>query len=240
MQETSPEDVGLSKAYNLSYCLATINSRLNQWYFLIFVGGQLHTYPDDIKSFRIRRVSFTTPQGKRKRLCKTVKELYENCLKTSDHGSIVAFVAQRLSARPEESDVIHDLLAHLAEKMIRYNKEKNEEVKSFLGWLERELGAKIDALSGKTIIKDYHQYEMDKLIDVLKKNKKHLQIEPFRREFQDKLIAEFNQSLKKLNPLKQKIQLTDTLIDQIVYKLYGLTEEEIRIVKGEIEKDEKR
>jgi len=35
-----------------------------------------------------------------------------------------------------------------------------------------------------------------------------------------------------LEPLKTRIKATDELIDEIVYKLYGLTEEEIRIVKG--------
>jgi type II restriction/modification system DNA methylase subunit YeeA len=32
--------------------------------------------------------------------------------------------------------------------------------------------------------------------------------------------------------LKEKLRKTDWLIDQIVYKLYGLTEEEIKIVEG--------
>jgi type II restriction/modification system DNA methylase subunit YeeA len=31
--------------------------------------------------------------------------------------------------------------------------------------------------------------------------------------------------------LKEKLRKTDWLIDQIVYKLYGLTEEEIKIVE---------
>jgi len=35
-----------------------------------------------------------------------------------------------------------------------------------------------------------------------------------------------------LEPLKEKIKNTDNLIDQIVYKLYGLTEEDIEIVEG--------
>jgi hypothetical protein len=30
-----------------------------------------------------------------------------------------------------------------------------------------------------------------------------------------------------LEPLKEKVQATDNLIDKIVYRLYGLTEEEI-------------
>lgn len=34
--------------------------------------------------------------------------------------------------------------------------------------------------------------------------------------------------------VRRVIQLTDELIDQIVYRLYGLTEEEITIVEGRL------
>ncbi|MBC8252932.1 MAG: hypothetical protein H8E35_02735 [Ardenticatenia bacterium] len=36
----------------------------------------------------------------------------------------------------------------------------------------------------------------------------------------------------ELAEVRRKIRLTDDLIDQIVYRLYGLTEEEIAIVEG--------
>jgi hypothetical protein len=36
----------------------------------------------------------------------------------------------------------------------------------------------------------------------------------------------------KLLPLLERIRHTDELIDDVVYRLYGLTEEEIRIVEG--------
>ncbi len=32
--------------------------------------------------------------------------------------------------------------------------------------------------------------------------------------------------------MKQRLALTDRLIDQIVYQLYGLTDDEIKIVEG--------
>jgi hypothetical protein len=38
-------------------------------------------------------------------------------------------------------------------------------------------------------------------------------------------------SIERNGPLLEHIELTDKLIDQIVYKLYGLTEEEIEIVE---------
>ena len=36
----------------------------------------------------------------------------------------------------------------------------------------------------------------------------------------------------KLAPLRERIRQTDELIDAVVYRLYGLTEEEIAIVEG--------
>ncbi len=38
--------------------------------------------------------------------------------------------------------------------------------------------------------------------------------------------------MRKLRPLIERIERTDWLIDQVVYGLYGLAEEEIRVVEG--------
>jgi len=52
------------------------------------------------------------------------------------------------------------------------------------------------------------------------------------REPQEAKQAEFEASVAKLRPLVEQIELTNKLIDQIVYKLYWLTEEEIAILEG--------
>ena len=59
-----------------------------------------------------------------------------------------------------------------------------------------------------------------------------LAVDPARREPAEALRAEFEGSMKKLLPLLERIRQTDELIDAVVYKLYGLTEEEIGIVEG--------
>lgn len=46
------------------------------------------------------------------------------------------------------------------------------------------------------------------------------------------LRAEFEGSMSKLDPLRERIEETDELIDAVVYRLYGLTDEEIEIVEG--------
>ncbi len=46
------------------------------------------------------------------------------------------------------------------------------------------------------------------------------------------LKQESEASLAALLPLKARLAATDRLIDQVVYWLYGLTEEEIAVVEG--------
>ena len=42
----------------------------------------------------------------------------------------------------------------------------------------------------------------------------------------------FEEMKNKVNQLQSEIEKTDKQIDQMVYELYGLTEEEIKIVEG--------
>lgn len=48
------------------------------------------------------------------------------------------------------------------------------------------------------------------------------------------LLEWHNASVSKIKPVMGRIETTDSLIDQIVYKLYGLTEDEIKIIEGSI------
>lgn len=148
---------------------------------------------------------------------------------TAKPKAILNWVDSELAAN--RSDTVHDFLAYLAEQMIELNKAKCNETKGFVKWLEREIGAEIDALANKTAIKEYHDNDFNYLLDVLKRNKNKLSIDPSTRKTQELLEKHFTKSMTVLEPLKEKIEATDELIDQIVYKLYGLTDEEIEIVE---------
>ncbi len=183
----------------------------------------------------IRRISFTTPPANRAALFEEAKALY-SAEAPDSIKKLLDFVGARLEAKPEESDAVHDLLAHLAERMIEMNKEKNAEIKGFLRWLEGEIGAPVEELANKTALKVYYAHDFEAFANALAKNKKKLKegYDPTRREPKDKLRDEFNASMGKLAPLLKRIEATDMLIDQIVYRLYGLTEDEIKIVKESI------
>ena len=169
-----------------------------------------------------------------------------------------AHMEQGLEDRDRE-DFVHDLLADLAQRMMDMNRQKHEETQGFLAWLQRHIKADIEDLSNKTKIKAYHEHDLDTLLGILAKNRKKLGkeggptglsglregeerptgvsglregVNPKRREFQEQVAREFEASVAKLGPLKERLERTDRLIDQIVYKLYGLTDEEIAIVEG--------
>ncbi|MBU4373404.1 MAG: Eco57I restriction-modification methylase domain-containing protein, partial [Euryarchaeota archaeon] len=153
-----------------------------------------------------------------------------------DNQKILEFIGARLAVQPEESDVVHDLLAYLAERMIEMNREKNAEIKGFLEFLKGEIGAPIDDLSNKTAIQEYYTHQFQNLVDVLVKNKKKLKAgyDPKSPANYKHLLEWYTASMDKLKPLRGRIEATDGLIDAIVYRLYGLTEDEIKIVEESI------
>jgi hypothetical protein len=182
--------------------------------------------------------NFTTPEDERHRLAEVLKGLcaagrfvevldrVDDCLPKDDAGEFIV--------EGGRSDVVHDLLAHLAEEMIRMNREKQEEIQGFLAWLEERMGAKVDDLSNKTKVQAYYEIDFGELLAVLKKNKRNLGVDPGRRAFGEDLGREHSASMEKLSPLLSRIEKIDRLIDAIVYRLYGLTAAEVEIVEGSL------
>ena len=230
----------LNDPYNLKYLLAVTASRLTSFYYsLRFATGSLqgtfsHVYPQHIRNLPIRRIDFTTPVGERDRQLEKAKNLYQLCLDRRSTDCVLGFVKHHLTADPERSDIVHDLLAFLAEEMVEMNKTKGEEIRGFLRWLEREIGAEIDTLKNKTKIYAYFDLSFEELLGILRSNRRRIGVDPSSRDFQESLEREFTKSLDKLNPLRTRIQQTDALIDQVVYRLYDLDPEEIAIVEGNV------
>ena len=237
----------------LDFLTGLLASRLLTWYFRkVFATGSLqgsysHTYPQQIRAFPIRRIAFTTPAETRAALAAEAQRLAAAAVTTGDFTAVLAFVASQLAAQPERSDVIHDLLAGLAEQMIAMNQQKGDEMRGFLAWLERETGARIENLTGRSQLRDYPgDYQKGEaplpfndpatgsgqgLLTILRKNARKLAVDPGGRKFQESLKKEYEASLAVLLPLKVRLAATDRLIDQVVYRLYELTEDEIGIVE---------
>ena len=75
-------------------------------------------------------------------------------------------------------------------------------------------------------LKEFYNYDFKTFLSELKKKKVTLTLKQ-----QDEWEQYFNEYKTEINKLQQQINQTDKEIDQLVYQLYGLTEE-IKIVEG--------
>ena len=145
----------------------------------------------------------------------------------------------------DKTDVVHDLLAHLAQRMIDLNKEKQEGVTHFLAWLEKRLKVRpdkhgatgIDSLTGKTKLQGYlGDYQRGE--DETPWREVHYRLYQNRNRFavslsdvEGEIQREYEKSLETLIPIKRDLARTDAIIDKIVYRLYGLTDEEVELIE---------
>ena len=227
----------IERDIELGFLVALLNSKLLDWRFnLTSTNNNVNGY--EVEALPTRRIAFTAPAADRARYAEEGRRLYEQCGATGDAAPVLGFVEHHLVQG--QSDVVHDILSFLAEQMIAMNKAKQAEVKGFLAWLAREIGAPIDTLNNKTVLQNYlgayqkgeSHATLEELLAVLRQNRRKLTVDPSARAFQERLQAEHGASLAKLLPLKARLAATDRLIDQAVYKLYGLTDDEITIVEG--------
>jgi hypothetical protein len=227
---------------NLDFLLALINSSFTGWWFRLVYLSEEELFPHiqkyQLDSVPIRPINFTTLEEERKQLFEKAKKLYQEYLSNQNCDKILAFVSECLPIKEdgapdtdhEQSDVVHDLLAFLVKEMTRLNEEKQSAIKHFLTWLEKDiLKGSIEDQKNKTKIRNFHECTLEELMDVLKKNKAIP--DPCPSNIWDTIAGEFSAAVNALGPLKTRIIMTDKLIDQIVYKLYNLTNEEIAIVE---------
>jgi len=234
------------------YLLSLLNSQLIFYIISSLAvnrrGGYLEWKVQYVEHIPIRRINFTTSSEERASYFEKARNLHAYYLDENDQQCVLDFVDHRLSQQPEESDVVHDLLAFFAEEMIRLNNEKRTIQREFLDWLvstlkilpDKEGRVGIDALTGKAKLFDYPgDYQKDEpalsteeLLELLRKNKNRLGVSLNNAGLVDTIEKMYEENLQRVLPLKETLRKTDILIDMVVYRLYGLTEEEIRVVEG--------
>jgi hypothetical protein len=113
-----------------------------------------------------------------------------------------------------------------ADKMLKINKSLQNEINSFKEWLNHIF--KVEKFSKK--LEKYYELSVDEFLAELRKKK----VDVKNRDNFTTLKEEFEKSVSKIRPLLQEIEETDNEIDQMVYELYGLTADEIKIIEDSI------
>ncbi len=236
-----------------SYVLALINSKLIAW---LYTNTSAISVKDDfpqvtyeeLKSLPIPRIAFTTSAEELEQLAAQAQMLYQG----DEFEALRAFSQARLDLEPAQSDVVHDLLAYLAGQMIEMNREKQRITEDF--WLDlegalgedeatfrklRDKGKWESTLWKKKAARPYVAEEsrssrtLDEalawdeaaykgFIAALAGKVSHLA----------DLVRVYRQYAPDYQRLTDRLVVTDALIDQIVFQLYGLDETEIGHIQG--------
>ena len=110
-----------------------------------------------------------------------------------------------------------------ADQMLFLNKELQQITSSFLNLLQ----SKYSIEKPTTKLQNWYELEFGEFLKELKKAKMQLSLAE-----EAEWMSYFNTEKQKAQALKTQIAQTDKEIDRMVYELYGLTEEEIKIVEN--------
>ncbi len=228
--------------YSYLYICALLNSQIATWYIrkisTRFRGNYVSANKQFLSKIPVFNITFTTPAAERERLTRQAIAAY-------DAGDSAGLMGQAQAAiAADQTDVVHDLLAHLAQRMIDLNKAKQTEVRRFLGWLEGRLKIQpkndetgIDSLKGKSIIQNYLG-DYQKGAGPVGWRDFHYRLHENRGRYavalsdvEGQIEQEYEKTLQTLLPIKADLSRTDALIDKIVYRLYGLSDAEIELIE---------
>lgn len=115
------------------------------------------------------------------------------------------------------------IFIELVDKMLIYTNKINGIKLKFLSRIQSNLH--LQNITGK--LEKFYEHDFKSFVGELKKQKVTLSLKD-----QDEWEDYFNSYKKDINDLQAEIARTDKEIDQMVYELYGLTDEEIRVVEA--------
>ncbi len=244
-----------TNGFNLKYLLALMNSKLMEFYFrfigIMTAGGAYTLKHETVAEFPIKA------KGEENRLIKNVDNLleykgllpqkkklrlYELLLKYASYSN----ASLKISEIVNRSNFYNKLYSGNVQNFYKLHVTVNDNIltiyanKSNSGSYEL-LKIEVNDFYARQYIKlnienltdeqraEINQYSGNILDKVLQ-----ITIPDYDKpEVVRKVVNEWNQLQNEIKELESKIEATDEEIDQMVYELYGLTEDEIKIVEKE-------
>ncbi len=155
---------------------------------------------------------------------------------TTLQGGFYDFRRDKITSIPVNNNLnsIEQDISILADNLIDYTDQLNKNESNFINLLKSKF--EINTISKK--LQNWHELEFGEFLLELEKARKKSAKEN-ETEYSKLTLSEeaewmqyFNEQKQKTEVLKEEIDKTDKDIDQMVYELYGLTEDEIEIVEN--------
>ncbi len=234
--------LALDSAYKSSFLTAVLNSKLMDSFNQAFLSNEGQAFAQikktDVERLPLCPIDFATPTVERDHAVQEAAKTYAECSENADdYGTLLRWVEQELAWTPEtghlsdgRNDTVHDFLAHLAEQMTALYEKRVEIERTWREWVEAILPS-THRLTKTFLEQGWVELGLESGWEGVKTEFQARNAIPSGKTLQS-LRRETEETLGELRPLYEHIQRTAELIDQIVYRLYGLTEDEIAVVEA--------
>jgi hypothetical protein len=227
----------LESSITMEYILAVFNSQMFEWRFrLTSTNNNVNNY--EVHSLPIRRIEFTTPQHERTSAVSYARDLYE----TNEYPALLNWVEQELVwnsggeiSAYGRNDTIHDLLSHIAAQINAAMEKRGEIQRVWRQWVETIVPTN-NTLTKTFLNQRWVEIGLEHGWEGVEQEFQVRNAIPNTGKRLQELRRETEEALEELGPFYKHVQEADGLIDQIVYRLYGLTEEEISVVEASLER----
>lgn len=126
---------------------------------------------------------------------------------------------------PKNYKEFHEEISSLGSNLLKSYEDLNNQINSFSKFIYGKFA--ISKLSNK--INKWHKINFKVLLKEIQKESNNINLHE-----QVELMQYFEEQKERIKVVQSEIDTTDKEIDQMIYKLYGLTDEEIKIVEGSI------
>ena len=148
-------------------------------------------------------------------------------------GGYLRFRKQFVEKMPIKIDIHKTpIFSSFCESQIKLNKENQSIIDKFTNYLQSQFT--IEKLTTK--LQNWHELTFADFIKELNKAIKTVGGTPLTKLQEMEWMEVFETKKAEAQALKTEIEKTDKEIDKMVYELYGLSEEEIKIVESSNEK----
>lgn len=212
-----------------------------------------------ISRLPVRRIPFVTPRADRRALLREGRQISMEAAQRRDVARLNEWLARTLSPvhRPdtrlvrryvggpewsqwvgqgehgwEQADVLHDLLAALSKRMAQLYDQMRKERSDFLRWLLGIFGRELPRVRLPEQLSKYEHLLSGEFLEILRTHRFLPHSATRSRDLADQVIPEFERSRGQVQLLMVEFEGIHHVIENIVYKLYGMSEEEVRAIEA--------
>ncbi len=214
----------------LHFMCAVLNSKLFMYYYRVVTSKEGRAFPQvEIDALEELSVPLLPGQTQDDFLATTSTSEPTRSFTIASVEEGCQMIQSLESNNPKFVEALNTLVSRVEEELGQIAAIKKE----FLNWLEVAVGGSLAEWPGHTTLDEFYTTSFDDILELIHKNEDRSQLKPYKRQEDLAILrSNFDTAVTKARPIAQSIEGDNLLIDLIVYRLYGLSPEQVAKIEN--------